>query len=68
MATSCILKGTQNDHEALRNITLKEQHSVAIQCDLLGAPLLELLRPGVSLDDSFATDTDLEEVDLDASF
>ena len=57
MTTSCILIGTQTDHEALGNITLKEQYSVAIQRKLLGAPPLELLKPGVSLNDSFATET-----------
>lgn len=67
MTTSCII-GTQTDQEALRNITRKEQHSVEIQCNLLGAPPLELLKPGVSLDDSFATETEPEEVDLDTSF
>ena len=35
MTPSCILIGTQTDQEALGNITLKEQHSVAIQCNLL---------------------------------
>ena len=43
MTPSCILIGTQTDHEVLGNITLKEQHSVAIQCSLLGAPPLESL-------------------------
>ena len=65
MTTSCII-GTQTDQEALRNITHKEQHSVEIQCNLLGAPPLEAC--GVSLDDSFATETEPEEVDLDTSF
>ena len=55
MTTSYILVGTQSDHEALENITLKEQLSVAVLCNLLGALPLELLKPGVSLDDSFAT-------------
>ena len=38
------------------------------KCNLLGAPPLEMLKPGVSLDDSFATETEPEEVDLDTSF
>ena len=64
----CILIGTQTDHQALGNITLKEQHSVAIQYNLLGTPPLELLKPVVLLDDSFATETEPKEVDLDTSF
>ena len=62
-----ILIGTQT--ETLGNVTHKEQHSIAIQCDLLGAPPLQLLKPGVSLDDLFTTaETEPEDVDLDTSF
>ena len=63
-----MLIGSQTDHEVLGNITLKDQHSVAIQCIFLGAPPLELLMLVVSLDDSFATETEPEEVDLDTPF
>ena len=45
---------------------IHEQKSVAIQCNLLNAPPLELFpQATTSLDESFATET---EADLDTSF
>ena len=42
--------------------------SVATQCNLLNAsPLKHLSNPSVSLDDSFVTETEPEETDLDTS-
>ena len=45
---------------------------VAIQCDLLAAPPLEMLAPQQSLDDSFTTEATITEqddaCDLDLSF
>jgi len=43
--------------------------SVATQCNLLNAPPLEKFpQATASLDDSFATETEPEETDLDTSF
>ena len=42
-------------------------NTVATQCNLLGVPPLVLLKPDVSLDDSFTTETETEEVGLDTS-
>ena len=51
-----------------QEILHSRNNTAVIQCDLLGALPLELLKPGVLLDDSFATETEPEEVDLDTSF
>ena len=59
-----LLTGTQTE----TNTRCIEQNSVATQCNLLDAPPLELLKPGFSIDNSFATETESEETDLDASF
>ena len=49
-----------------------ESADVAIQCDLLAAPPLEMLAPQQSLDDSFTTEATITEqddaYDLDLSF
>ena len=43
--------------------------TVAMQCNLLNAPPLELFpQASASLDDSFATETEPEEADLDTLF
>ena len=52
--------------ETQTEISQPIQNSVGIQCDLLNAPPLEKLSS--SLDDSFVTETEPEETDLDASF
>ena len=55
--------------ETQTDMITHEQNSVAMQCNLLNAPPLGLFPlTSVSLDDSFATETELEETDLDTSF
>ena len=39
-----------------------------MQCNLLVAELLKLMKSRPSLNDSFATETEQEETDLDASY
>ena len=48
---------------------IHEQNSIATQCNLLNAPPLELFpQVSTSLDESFATETETEEADLDTLF
>ena len=48
---------------------IHEQKNVATQCNLLNAPPLELFpQASTSLAESFATETEPEEADLDTSF
>ena len=48
---------------------LRQPKCVAIQCNLLNAPPLEKFLQGVDvLDESFGTETEPEETDLDALF
>ena len=53
---------TQTDTFSMNSV------SVATQCNLLNAPPLKhLSNPSVSLDDSFVTETEPEETDLNTS-
>ena len=55
--------------ETQTDISHAKQNSVATQCNLLNAPPLEMFpQASASLDDSFATETEPEETDLDTSF
>ena len=49
MSNKCITLGTQT--ETSTNVAYMGQNFVATQCNLLDAPLLELLEPSLSLDD-----------------
>ena len=45
-----------------------ETNSIAVQCNLMDAPPLEKFsKPGGSPDDSFITETEPEQADLDIS-
>ena len=55
--------------ETQTDMITHEQNSVATQCNLLNAPPLELFpQASASPDDSFATETEPVEADLDTSF
>ena len=48
--------------------TINTVKSIGTQCDLLDAPPLQRLPQVTSLDDSFVTETETEETDMDTSF
>ena len=55
-------------NKQVKYIQHKEQVSVAVQCNLLGAEPLKLLKTKPSFDDLFTTKTEQEETDLDKSY
>ena len=55
--------------ETQTDISYANQSSVAIQCNLINAPPLEKFSQASDvLDESFTTETEPEETDLDTSF